>query len=125
MQYTKQELEAMSDYELSCRVLTCSNDVDIMQRTLQLPPSTCIGRDENNMMLLFDINNPSNMMPLVFEEGIELSPLFRGEWCASYISKYTYDEEPEYDYSMQSVHKNPLRSSAIVYILVKQGEQNE
>ena len=33
---------------------------------------------------------------LVVIHNIELSPLFNGEWCASEIKHYTFDEDPIY-----------------------------
>jgi|TARA_R110002033_G_scaffold43600_2_gene85537 hypothetical protein len=57
-------------------------------------------------------NNPSNAWPIIFENGIELSPVFDGEWCASYIDSYTFTN------TMQVVHKNPLRAAMVVYLSI-------
>ena len=61
-------------------------------------------------------NNPSDAWPIILAARIELSPLFDGGWCASYVDHYTYDEAPIY--SAQSVHENPLRAAMIVYLNV-------
>lgn len=61
-------------------------------------------------------NSWLDMGPLIVENGIELSPLFRGDWCASYIKKYTYEEDPVY--GIQCAHKSPLRAAAIVFLEV-------
>lgn len=55
-----------------------------------------------------------NAGPIIEENNIELSPLFRGDWCASHINKYTYDEAPVYD--LQATNENPRRAAMIVYL---------
>ena len=59
-------------------------------------------------------NNPSDAWPIILDAGIELSPMFGGDWCASHIDSYTFEEAPIYN--VQAVHKNPLRAAMIVYL---------
>ena len=75
-----------------------------------------------NMGKLNFCSNPSDAWPIILDTGIELSPMFRGEWCASYVDHYTYDEAPIY--SAQSVHENPLRAAMIVYLNVLAQEKD-
>lgn len=65
-------------------------------------------------------NNPSDAWPIILENNIELSPLYRGDWCASAISEYTYEEEPVYNIQTQAVDTNPLRAAMIVYLMMRE-----
>ena len=105
----KEQLENMSDFEIN-KAIACTQGMDYSGVTESMV-------HDYNMRDY--CNNPSDMMPLVFELGIELSPLFCGEWVASLVNTYEYDEEPIYDGDYQSVHNNPLRAAAIVYLLMR------
>ena len=128
------DYEKMSNFEINQRIakIGCPSqiiewlpqksaydflDTDLMDNACYL--ITSMGHEQK----VDFCNNPSDMMPLCFEHGIELSPLFSGEWCASYIKSYTFDEEPIYDGKYQSVHKNGLRAAAIVYLKMMESEK--
>ena len=66
-------------------------------------------------------NIPADMWPIIIQNNIELSPLYRGEWCASVVNNYTYNEDPIYD--LQHAHANPLRAAAIVFLMMKEAEK--
>lgn len=51
---------------------------------------------------------------LMIKYSLELHPMFRGEWCASFISTYTYEEEPIY--GAQGVDKNPNKAICLAII---------
>jgi hypothetical protein len=113
----------MSDFDLSATILSgmSSNSVTFPTTTSESQAGTDVksGFSGGFDSYYFDINNPSDMMPLVFESGVELSPLFCGEWVASEVKQYTFEEEPIY--GRQAVSDNPLRAAAIVYLLMQGG----
>lgn len=89
MKYTKEQLEAMSDKELSD---------DIKSFFEWWRPN-------------FDINNPNDMMPLAFDNGISQLKSDEDElWCC-----FNWKDD-----NHESWHINPLRAAAIVYILIMQ-----
>jgi len=75
-------------------------------------------------------NNPSDMMPLVFERGIGLHPMgesdieigmswLTSDWAACGID-YGEDNEASMEAEFfESKSDNPLRAAAIVYLLMK------
>jgi len=106
----KEQLEAMSDFDLNCLI------VDKLEIISDVHFSSAITRHVKDGEVLrcaetLDYcNNPSDMMPLVFEKGISLVYM---------------DEEYEAhslccgDEVNNTLHKNPLRAAAIVYLLIK------
>ncbi|MBL4795857.1 MAG: hypothetical protein JKY50_00430 [Oleispira sp.] len=52
--------------------------------------------------------------PLMEKHSIELSPLFNGEWCASFINTYTFTGDPVY--GIQAVDKSPTRAILLAII---------
>lgn len=127
MKHSKEELEAMSDFDINvimAHIIYSNLSGQDFTKHLAVKYSS-----ENSCECIYYLggepldycNNPLDMMHLVFDLGIELSPLFCGEWSASHIDNYTYEQEPVYD-SFQAVDSNPLRAAAIVYILIKQGD---
>jgi hypothetical protein len=59
--------------------------------------------------------------PIIVNGCIELTPLFRGAWCASKIDNYTYDEAPIYG-DNQYVDENPLRAAMIVFLMMQENK---
>ena len=56
--------------------------------------------------------NPSDMWPLIVEEGISISyQQHNGLWCAMVIGT---------EFTIIHFDKNPLRAAAIVYVMLKQ-----
>lgn len=120
MEYRKEKLELMSDLNINKEVARLSFDFYDEIRVTQAPSQDssvwveCDGGLENTN---YDpCNNPSDIIPLVFEYNISLldpESNGRNEWQAG---KFYPDFTPD----IQVQHKNPLRAAAIVYILIKQ-----
>lgn len=90
MKHTKESLTAMSDFEVN-KVLACSVGMD------------CVWRDY--------CNNPSDIMPLVFEHGVSLSCReILDDWLA-HTALADYQDT------------NPLRAAACCLILVLQEKE--
>ncbi len=117
----KEQLERLSDLELNKLVARLVYD-DIEALTSPFDGNDEVWIERAGGVIIntsYDpCNNPSDMMPLVLESAIELSPLFCGEWCASELNNYTYEARPIYN-GYQVVHSNPLRAAAIVYLLMR------
>jgi hypothetical protein len=64
----------------------------------------------------FDINNPSDMMPLVFVAGISLVRVIDG-YNANNGDLNGNGTIVDIDFAYE--HLNPLRAAAIVYLLIK------
>ena len=126
MKHTKEQLEGMSDLEVNKLVAkVIYGDINTFTSPSERNGEVWIEKASGGLINTnYDpCNNPSDMMPLVFDSTIELSPLFCGEWCASELNNYTYEEEPIYN-GYQVAHKNPLRAAAIVWLLM-QGDNHE
>lgn len=124
MKHTKEQLEGMSDFELSATILSGmnSNSVTFPTTTNESQAGTDVksGFGGGFGSYYFDINNPSDMMHLVFESGISLSsPTLcgtdadAGEWQASAF----YPQLNKLD--IHVYHSNPLRAAAIVWLLMQ------
>ena len=59
---------------------------------------------------------------LMVKHGLELSPLYRGDWCASHIDRYDYEECPVYG-NAQGVDENP--NKAICLAIIAKHEENQ
>jgi len=101
----KEQLEAMSDFQLSDKI------------------HASLGGTRRN----FAINNPSDMMPLVFEAGISLVSLKDGYAALNNPSYIDVDSANSmsivdtgfYFGARSSGHANGLRAAAIVYLLMR------
>jgi len=107
MKYTLEQLQAMSDDDLSRTVTELTAFLDIRE---------CGELGEYDVYqwiemhgISIDINNPSDMWPLIVEEGISIAYMpYSNEWCtASNYRSFIHD-------------KNPLRAAAILYVLGRQ-----
>jgi hypothetical protein len=104
----------MSDFDISKMVfLKTGNEYDDYDKN-PFPddcPSFCYGDGTN--WHEFDINNPSDMWPLIVENGICIHVDNIGENSyANTFDSHGYCEKEFYD-------KNPLRAAAIVYLMIK------
>jgi hypothetical protein len=118
----KEQLEAMSDAEINKAVAISASayeEVPCYGEVVIVGDKECYYDDERNIFECHAdyCDSYEDMMPLVFEHGIELSPLFSDDWCASSIQSYTYEEDPIYEHHAR--HENPLRAAAIVYLLMQ------
>lgn len=110
--------EEMSDYELSCEIMDAIHGEQIKNWCL----SDCekyiydcgpIGEDFHKIDM-FDINNPADMWPIIFEHGISLLQQDNEDgWCA-----FRWDDD-----NAECWHKNPLRAAAIVFLMMKDAEK--
>ncbi len=117
--------EEMSDFEINYLVAKIATVGEVISKDDMWPVDNA-----NAVQVIYRVgvsgeykdycNDPADMWPIIFEYGIEISPLYRGEWCASYISEYTYNEDPIY--GLQFSGENPLRAAAIVFLMLKDGE---
>ena len=119
----KEQLEKLSDFDINSLIISSLE----IESDVHFGGGSITRHVKNGEVLrcaetLDYCNNPSDMMPLVFEFGIELSPVFFGGWSASELRSYTYEQEPIYNENY-SVDNNPLRAAAIVYLLI-QGDNN-
>ena len=64
-------------------------------------------------------NSWADIGPIIEKYGIEISLMFSGDWCASRISKYTYDSAPIYSNDEQFSDENPKRAAAIVFLMIE------
>ena len=127
MALTLKKLEAMTDYQLSSVVL---RSIAINKAlTNWFPVSHCKSKagietveSADYHVRYFDINDPSDMWPLIFEFLIETAPLANiTKWKAVAVH-YNKRGVP---ISFTAHHTNPLRAAAIVYILIMQEKDNE
>lgn len=113
MKHTKEQLEGMSDLQISFAV------------AVSLRSEACVHMLGDMVMMwsgnmkddsskagcygTFDINNPSDMMPLVFESRITIATCPATDcWVAvSENMKHNFEDD------------NPLRAAAIVYLLMR------
>lgn len=109
------DYEKVSDYQLSESILK-TKGYSIMTRTMQLPHSACMGRDDNGIVFIFNINNPSGMRPLIEEIWKELI-------------KDAKTKNEAYEYRCTMWHKimnehncGKLRAAAIVYLKLMESE---
>ena len=107
MKYTLEQLQAMSDDDLSRTVTELTAFLDIID---------CGELGEYDVYqwiemhgISIDINNNLDMVPIIDEYHIVLSKASSDDyWCASATNTPLVIDE------------NPLRAAAIVYVLVKQ-----
>ena len=116
MKHSKEQLEAMSDFEINCVVTSIADECDYSQWAVSEDGALFYhcgidGSQYHSVDILDYCTSIEDMMPLVFEERINLLVTHNG-WVAF----------SEHDTPLESEHKNPLRAAAIVYILVKQGD---
>ena len=130
----KEQLEKLSDFDINSLIISkleIESDVHF--------GGGAITRHVNNGEVLrctetLDYcSNPSDMMPLVFEAGINLSPIsnddiecgtssLTGDWWAG-ANNYGEDNECGLTSEFYTANSdNPLRAAAIVYLLMR-GEQ--
>ena len=105
----------MSDFQLSGEMLKLHKKYDdskISENESRTKASFKIGW----VTYCFDINNAADMMPLVFEAGINLNSEMANEkeWAAS-----SKDLSYCWTANWQVIHSNPLRAAAIVYLLMR------
>ena len=116
---TNEEINALTDQQINVMMTISINSID--KSRIEHIGDTCLfvtnhDRPEGADCYLIEdfCNNPSVMMPIVFENGIGLFPnrMGLGEsdlWTAAYSiykrNNYT--------------HTNPLRAAAIVYLKMK------
>lgn len=121
MKYSKEQLEAMSDFEINCVVTSVVNNEDYSQWAISADESSfyqCgIDGDQFHAVDIYDYcKDVIDIMPLVFEAGISLISS-GGGW-------YTAHSEDLDVATLKCSHEcycsNPLRAAAIVYILVMQ-----
>ena len=125
MKHTKEQLEGMSDFQLSSEVLKLHKRYD----------GSKIGENESRtkasfkiewVTYCFDVNDPSDMIPLVFEAGMSLINFSdgyaaTGKW--DYIDvNNSHDSAEWWCGDLESTHSNPLRACAIVWLLMQGGE---
>lgn len=112
MKYTIEQLEGMSDGDINQEITVEANNLhgwELSQSGFCFYHCGADGNDWVDFQIADYCNNPSAMMPLVFEAGIELSPLpITGNWSATFIM----------DRDIFSIHENPLRASAVVWLLM-------
>jgi len=64
-------------------------------------------------------NSWADIGPIIEKYGIEISIMLSGDWCASRISKYTYDSAPIYSNDEQFSDENPKLAAAIVFLMIE------
>ena len=134
MKYTQEQLEAMSDFELNKAVAKsighitfkssmeggCDIGTEQVCRGVRFNKWVDYCNNWSDMDKWVDYcNNWSDMGTLIFDSGINLeSPESIGidDWCASNFSAVGLGS------TINSYSENPLRASAIIYILIKQDE---
>jgi hypothetical protein len=60
------------------------------------------------------LTNNALCFQLMVKYSIELTPLFRGDWCASVITEYTYNEDPVIN--IQAVDCKPSKAILLAII---------
>lgn len=111
MKHTKESLAAMSDFERNECLAGLLGFV-----TREIPPSICLVRHSFGLAEIDYCNNPSDVMPLVFEHKIGLAPN-----KDSYEAFHLADNFQIVD--MQYNDTSPLRAAACCLILVLQEGQ--
>jgi len=118
----KEQLEQLSDLEINQAVTATAYNLQgwgLSESGLCFYHCGLDGSDWVDFQIIDYCNNPSDMMPLVFEGKVTLSP----------IQPYTEEHDPslwcascEVDSgAIECWHKNPLRAAAIAYLLMKEG----
>ena len=133
MKHTKEQLEGMSDFEINRAVgksvLASSKHENHLSVNYEIK-AVCFKDDKGNMKYEVDYcNNPSDIMPLVFEAGITMQAVSDGYVC---YGDYGYldcgdkdylkvnEADSPFDFPDNSIgHKNGLRAAAIVYLLME------
>ena len=124
--YNKEQLEKLSDFELSsmilwgkhCAMITGEARHDYPNESraiypLKITSLACAS------VAIFDINNWADMGPLLNPNNISISYEKDHDPCA-----FVVEDGSDYigwGFDIQCFHKNELRAAAIVYILVAQG----
>lgn len=67
----------------------------------------------------FDINNPADMWPIIFENKITTEWCFDDDWRATVDNQFQAGAFNRF----QSFSKNPLRAAAIVFLMMKDAEK--
>jgi hypothetical protein len=112
------------------------NDLDICKRIAEIEgfESTytgsgksaynhCISLGSLRAILYNPLTDDALCFRLMVKYSIELTPLFRGEWCASFINKYTYEEDPIY--GVQAVDERPNRAICLAIIEAHKESNND
>lgn len=122
MKYTKEQLQAMSDFEIGKSLAIECGKVIASEQYFHYGD-----RDENVVLLFpagesFNINNPADIMPLAFKHNISIISGDGGKtWWAEYATEINHQFIMCSKQSCQDV--SPLRAIACCLILVLQGEK--
>jgi len=120
----KEQLEQLSDFMLNVAITEVLNNESYKEWAVTADKTAVYhcgfdGSQYHSVDIVDYCSSPSDMMPLVFEGKVTLSP----------IQPYTEEHDPslwcascEVDSgAIECWHKNPLRAAAIAYLLMKEG----
>jgi hypothetical protein len=117
----KEQLEKLSDFEINVKI--CESLGIKYEEGLDVLFAAGKSTGDNVVAVMGPVdycNNPSDMMPLVFEAGISLiAPDYelKGDWRAR--SEVEESRHEPMMWTHESSHANPLRAAAIVYLLMQ------
>jgi len=113
----KEQLEAMSDFEINKLVAEIAIDKDVDIQTIGTKGLELYVVNTSGLLPTMDsldyCNNPSDMWPLIIEKEISIN--FRARKNLLPVAKMINSD------SNDVIHSNPLRAAAIVYLLMQEG----
>lgn len=117
MKHTEESLSAMNNFERS-KALAELLGWEVIS-TNGIYHNIVVRKSQIERPCVFDCNNPSDVMPLVFEHGISI---IKDHDAAQYYACSGFDDKAyDYAYKSNEVHDtNPLRAAACCLILVLQ-----
>lgn len=119
----------MSDFEINARITGIVEGEDFSQWAVTADETAFYhcgfdGSQHHSVDILDYCNNPSDMIPLVFENNISL---IKDCDCEEYYARPDFCDING-DFSVNDgrfvMHENPLRAAAIVYLLMQGGNDD-
>lgn len=121
MKYTKEQLQAMSDFEIGKALAIECGKVIASEQYFHYGD-----RDENVVLLFpagdsFNINNHADIMPMAFERGVSIVKTDNENLWLAMSAAYRLSVFRQAEIMVQD--ESPLRAIACCLILVLQGEK--